>query len=56
MLLSVAIYAAAVAVLAPTLEVHGLWAAMLVSFLARGATLGARYPALERAALSSSAR
>ena len=56
MLLSVAIYAAAVAVLAPTHEVHGLWAAVLVSFLARGATLGARYPALERAALSSSAR
>ena len=29
---------------------HGLWAALIVSFLARGLTLGLRYPALERAA------
>jgi MATE family multidrug resistance protein len=50
MVLSAAIYAAAVAVLVPAFEAHGLWAALIVSFLARGATLGARYPALERAA------
>jgi MATE family multidrug resistance protein len=30
---------------------HGLWAALLISFAARGVTLGARYPALERSAL-----
>lgn len=29
---------------------HGLWAAMLLSFVLRGATLATRYPALERAA------
>ena len=29
---------------------HGLWIALLVSFVARGVTLGLRYPALERAA------
>ena len=46
---SAAIYAAAVAVLVPVFGNHGLWAALLVSFLARGAALGLRYPALERA-------
>ncbi|MEE4117656.1 MAG: MATE family efflux transporter [Paracoccaceae bacterium] len=50
MVLSAAIYAAAVAVLVPAFEAHGLWAALIVSFLARGVTLAARYPALERAA------
>jgi MATE family multidrug resistance protein len=50
MVLSAAIYALAVALLVPVFEVHGLWAALIVSFVARGATLGARYPALERAA------
>jgi MATE family multidrug resistance protein len=29
---------------------HGLWMALLISFIARGATLLARYPSLERAA------
>ena len=50
MVVSAAVYAAAVAVLAPVLGNHGLWAALILSFLARGATLAARYPALERAA------
>lgn len=48
MALSVAIYAAALAVLLPVFGNHGLWAAFLVSFVARGLTLGARYAALER--------
>mgnify|MGYP006285780963 FL=1 len=49
MLLSALIYAGAVAMLMPTLGAHGLWAALLIHYVARGATLGARYPALERA-------
>lgn len=32
---------------------HGLWAALTLFFVARGVTLGARYPALERAAVKS---
>jgi MATE family multidrug resistance protein len=50
MLVSTAIYFVAVLVLLPAFGNHGLWAAMLVSFAARGATLAIRYPALERAA------
>ena len=34
-------------VLLPLMGNHGLWAALLVSFVARGITLGLRYPALE---------
>ncbi len=45
---SVAIYAACVAVLVPAFGNHGLWMALLTSFVARGATLGWKYPALER--------
>ncbi|MCX7644607.1 MAG: MATE family efflux transporter [Rhodobacteraceae bacterium] len=48
MALSAAAYALAVALLLPAFGNHGLWAALSISFLARGATLGARYPALER--------
>jgi len=50
MLLSVAIYFAAVAVLMPLLGNHGLWLALHVSFIARAATLLWKYPALEAAA------
>ncbi len=50
MLLSAAIYALAVMLFLPRFAAHGLWAAMLISFVARGATLALRYPALERAA------
>ncbi|MEO1679416.1 MAG: MATE family efflux transporter [Pseudomonadota bacterium] len=50
MIVSAILYAAAVAILLPTLGNDGLWAALLISFIARGATLGVRYPALERAA------
>jgi MATE family multidrug resistance protein len=50
MLVAAAIYFAAAIPLTHLFGNHGLWAAMLVSYVARGATLGARYPALERAA------
>ena len=50
MALSFGVYVACVLVLAPVLGNHGLWLAMLVSFIARALTLGARYPALEHAA------
>jgi MATE family multidrug resistance protein len=39
-----------VVVLAPMLGNHGLWAALVGFFVLRGVSLGARYPALERAA------
>jgi MATE family multidrug resistance protein len=48
MALSLAAYVAAVAAMVPVLGNHGLWLALLVSFVARGITLGLRYPALER--------
>ncbi len=50
MVVAVAIYAAAVALLLPIFGNHGLWAALMVLNLARAATLALRYPALERAA------
>src|SRR6056297_633021 len=50
MALSLATYAAAVILLVPWMGNHGLWAALLISFIARAVTLAARYPALERAA------
>lgn len=49
MLISVAIYVAALAILLPAFGNHGLWAALMVLNIARGVTLGMRYPALERA-------
>ena len=55
MAISFLVYAAAVAVLLPLFGNHGLWAALIVLFVARAATLGARYPALERAASASPA-
>ncbi|UWQ20366.1 MATE family efflux transporter [Jannaschia sp. W003] len=50
MVVSAAVYLAALLVLVPPFGNHGLWAALMISFAARGITLGARYPALERAA------
>jgi MATE family multidrug resistance protein len=50
MAVSFAVYVVAAMALVPALGNHGLWAALLVSFVARGVTLGLRYPALERAA------
>ena len=50
MAVSFLIYCLAAALLVPWLGNHGLWLALLVSFVARGVTLGLRYPALERQA------
>lgn len=50
MLVSTVIYFGSAWVLLPTLGNHGLWICLLISFVARGITLGLRYPALERAA------
>ena len=50
MALSCAIYFFAVWLLLPAFGNHGLWAALMISYVARTVTLGARYPALERAA------
>lgn len=50
MAVSLVIYVVAVIVLKPVLGNHGLWVALLISYVARGITLGLRYPALERAA------
>lgn len=52
MAVSLALYVAAVLTLVPLMGNHGLWAALLLSFLARGATLGLRYSALERAVMA----
>lgn len=48
MVASFGVYVIALLVLVPTFANHGLWAAMLISFIARGVTLGLRYPALEQ--------
>lgn len=48
MVVSALIYLLALVVLLPLMGNHGLWAALLISFVARGLSLGARYPALER--------
>src|SRR6056297_3662674 len=50
MALSLAVYVLAASLLLPAHGNHGLWAALLISFLARALSLGLRYPALERAA------
>jgi MATE family multidrug resistance protein len=50
MLVSAVIYFAAAFALMPSLGNHGLWLALLISYVARGLTLGLRYPALEAAA------
>lgn len=46
-LVSVAVYALALAALVPVLGNHGLWAALMVLNITRGVTLWTRYPALE---------
>lgn len=48
MAVSFVIYAASVWLLMPAYGNHGLWIALLISFVARGVTLLLRYPALER--------
>lgn len=53
MFISLLIYGGAVAVLVPAYGNHGLWIALLISFVARAITLGARYPSLEKEADSA---
>ena len=48
MVLSCTIYFAAALALMPLAGNDGLWVALLISFVARGATLAWKYPALER--------
>ena len=55
MLVSFVIYVAVALLLVPSMGNHGLWISLLVSFVVRGITLALRYPALERAAVQSSA-
>lgn len=50
MLVSLAVYGLAAVLLVPAFGNHGLWAAYIISYAARGVTLAARYPALERSA------
>jgi MATE family multidrug resistance protein len=50
MAVSAAVYFITAPILSEAYGNHGLWIAMLISFVARGVTLGLRYPALERAA------
>ena len=51
MVLSLGIFLVALYGLTPILGAHGLWAAMVVHYVARGATLGLRYPSLARTTL-----
>jgi MATE family multidrug resistance protein len=55
MALSVAIYAAAVAVLLPAFGNHGLWAALMVLNAARGITMALAYPRAEARAAAGAA-
>ncbi|MBT8411033.1 MAG: MATE family efflux transporter [Octadecabacter sp.] len=48
MALSALVYFVAALALMPVFGNHGLWIALIISYIARAATLGARYPALER--------
>jgi len=50
MLISLAIYLTAWALLTPAFGNHGLWAALMVLFIARAITLALRLPALEESA------
>lgn len=47
MAISLCVYVVAVLILVPWMGNHGLWLSLLISFVARGATLWLRYPALE---------
>ena len=49
MAVSMGIYLLCLLALLPVLAMHGLWLSLLVSLIARGFTLGWRYPALEAA-------
>jgi len=49
MAVSFVVYLACLTILLPAFGNHGLWASLILFFVARGVTLGLRYPALERA-------
>ncbi len=51
MLVSIAFFLTAVALLAPRYGNHGLWLALILYFMVRGLTLGSRVPALVRNAV-----
>jgi len=55
MAISLAVYVVTALALVPSLGNHGLWLALLVSFVARGVTLGLRYPKLEASAARAKA-
>jgi MATE family multidrug resistance protein len=48
MIVSLAIFLGAWAILTPAFGNHGLWASLMTFYIARAATLGLRYPALQR--------
>ncbi|MGB1035438.1 MAG: MATE family efflux transporter, partial [Primorskyibacter sp.] len=50
MAISLAVFVLCVLLLVPAMGNHGLWLALLVSFVARAVTLASRYPRLEAAA------
>jgi multidrug resistance protein, MATE family len=50
MIVSLGLFLAAWAILTPLFGNHGLWASIMVFYLARAITLGLRYPALEKSA------
>jgi MATE family multidrug resistance protein len=50
MIVSFVFYVVCVVALVPPYQNHGLWLAFNIAFVARGVTLGLRYPALERSA------
>jgi multidrug resistance protein, MATE family len=52
MIVSMAIFLAAWALLEPAYGNHGLWVALMVFFVARGVTFGLRMPALKRRAFA----
>ena len=52
MIVSIAVFFAAWALLTPLYANHGLWASMIVFFLIRAVTLAVHYPALERASFT----
>ena len=53
MIVSVAVYLAALAILVPALGNHGLWAALIVLNFARSLTMALRYPGVEAKARAS---
>ena len=56
MLISLAVFLGAWAMLTPMLGNHGLWASLTLFSLTRGITLALRFPALERAAFPETQR